>query len=62
MIPELQKKNIDPKNYAKKIIKKPDLIKQYLEGLLSKNETYRYNCFKVIFIISEEKPDILYPY
>jgi len=62
MIPELQKKDIDPKDYAKKIIKKPDLIKQYLEGFLSKNETYRYNCFKVIFIVSEENPDILYPY
>lgn len=62
MIPELQKKDIDPKEYAEKIIKKPDLIKQYLDGLLSKNETYRYNCFKVIFIVSEENPDILYPY
>ena len=62
MIPELQKKDIDPKEYAEKIIKKPDLIKQYLDGLLSKNETYRYNCFKVIFIVSEENTDILYPY
>jgi hypothetical protein len=62
MIPELQKKDIDPKEYAEKIIKKPDLIKQYLEGFLSKNETYRYNCFKVIFIVSEENPDILYSY
>jgi hypothetical protein len=62
MIPELQKKDIDPKEYAEKIIKKPDLIKQYLDGLLSKNETYRYNCFKVIFIVLEESPDILYPY
>ena len=62
MISDLQNKNIDPKKYAEKIIKKPDLIKQYLEGLLSKNETYRYNCFKIIYIISEEKPDILYPY
>lgn len=62
MIPELQKKDIDPKKFAEKIIKKPDLIKQYLDGFLSKNETYRYNCFKVIFIVSEENPDILYPY
>ena len=62
MIPELQKKDIDPKEYAEKIIKKPDLIKQYLDGLLLKNETYRYNCFKVIFIVSEKNPDILYPY
>jgi hypothetical protein len=62
MISDLQKKNINPKTYADKIIKKPDLIKQYLEGLLSKNETYRYNCFKIIYNVSEKKPDILYPY
>jgi len=62
MISDLQKKNINPKAYADKIIKKPDLIKQYLEGLLSKNETYRYNCFKIIYNVSEKKPDILYPY
>jgi len=62
MISDLQNKNIDPKTHAEKIIKKPELIKQYLDGLLSKNETYRYNCFKIIYIISEKNPDVLYPY
>jgi len=62
MISNLQNKNIDPKKYAEKITKKPDLIKQYLEGLLSKNETFRYNCFKVLYVVSEKNPDILYPY
>lgn len=62
MITELQDKNIDPKVYAEKIIKKPDSIKQYLEGLLSKDETFRYNCFKVLYIVSEKNPKLLYPY
>ena len=62
MISDLQNKNINPKTHAEKIIKKPELIKQYLDGLLSKNETYRYNCFKIIYIISEKNPDVLYPY
>jgi hypothetical protein len=62
MITDLQNKNINPETYAEKIIKKPELIHQYLDGLLSKNETYRYNCFKVIYIVSEKNPDILYPY
>jgi len=59
---DLQNKNIDPKVYAEKIINKPELIKQYLDGLLSKDETYRYNCFKVLHIVSEKNPDLLYPY
>jgi len=62
MVPDIQNKNINPKVYAEKIIKKPDSIKQYLEGLLSKDETYRYNCFKVLYIVSEKNPDLLYPY
>ena len=62
MIPELENKDIDPEIFAKKVIESPDIITQYLEGLLSKNETYRYNCFKVLSIVSEKKPDILYPH
>jgi len=60
MISELLKKDINPENYANKIFDNPDLIGQYIDGLLSKNETYRYNCFKVLNIISEKKPEILY--
>jgi len=62
MIPELENKNINPNTYAEKIIKKPDLIGQYLEGLTSKSETYRYNCFKALYVVSEKKPAVLYPH
>ncbi|PNX49438.1 MAG: hypothetical protein BV457_01780 [Thermoplasmata archaeon M9B1D] len=62
MISELENKDINPNMFAKKIIENPDLIYQYLDGLVSKNETYRYNCFKVLYIISENKPDLLYPH
>ena len=62
MISELLKKDINPEIYANKLIENPDKINQYLNGLLSKNETYRYNCFKVINIVSEKKPDIIYPH
>jgi len=63
MISELENnKEIDPNYYAEELFKNTDLISEYLDGLLSKNETYRYNCFKVLYIISEKKPDILYPH
>ena len=62
MIPELNNKDIDPNVCVEKIYKNPGLIDQYLDGLNSKNETYRYNCFKVMNVISEKKPDILYPH
>ncbi len=61
MLNDLLNKDINPKIFAEKLIKKSDLITEYLDGLNSKNETYRYNCFKVLDIISEEKPELLYP-
>lgn len=63
MISELENnKEIDPKIYADRLINNSDLLSEYLNGLLSKNETYRYNCFKVLYIISEKKPEMLYPH
>ena len=62
MISELEDKNINPKVFAEKVIKNPGLIDQYLDGLLSKNETYRYNFCKVLDVVSEQKPDLLYPH
>ena len=60
MISELENKDINPNMFAKKIIENPSLINQYLDGLLSKNETYRFNCFKILYNVSEKKPDLLY--
>ena len=37
------------------------IMAEILKGLESKNETYRYNCAKVLFRISEEQPQVLYP-
>jgi len=35
-------------------------LREILKGLVSKNETFRYNCFKTLFQISKNKPSILY--
>lgn len=37
------------------------ILKEILKGLISKNETFRYNCFKVLFQISKTQPLLLYP-
>ena len=36
-------------------------LKQILDGLVSKDDAYRYNCFKVLLQISEDQPLVLYP-
>ena len=60
MLSGLEKKDININFYVKELYKESVMISQYLDGLISKNETYRYNCFKVLYNISENKPDILY--
>ncbi len=37
-----------------------NFLKEILDGLLSPNETYRYNCYKVLLTLSEEAPLKLY--
>lgn len=38
-----------------------EILKEILKAQVSKNEAYRYNCFKVLLQISENQPQILYP-
>ncbi|MBN2181200.1 MAG: hypothetical protein JW715_04740 [Sedimentisphaerales bacterium] len=58
---ELNKKEIDIKAAAKKAIKDDKLLAELLENLWSKNENIRYNSHKILFFITEENPQKLYP-
>ena len=59
---ELNKKNIDIKAVAKKALKDDKLLAELLGNLHSKNENIRYNSHKVLFFITEQQPQSLYPY
>jgi hypothetical protein len=36
-------------------------LREILGGIVSKDDAYRYNCFKVLLQISETQPHVLYP-
>jgi len=38
-----------------------EVLQEMLKGIVSKQDVYRYNCFKVLLQISEKEPVILYP-
>jgi hypothetical protein len=38
-----------------------EALQEMLKGIVSKQDVYRYNCFKVLLQISEKEPAILYP-
>ncbi len=58
----LNNKNIDIKAVVKKALKNDKLLAELLENLRSKNENIRYNSHKVLFFITEEQPQSLYPH
>ena len=58
---DLNAKNINIKAVAKKALKDDKLMAALLDSLWSKNETIRYNSHKVLFVITEEHPQTLYP-
>ena len=61
MLPEMKNKDADIVSVAEKALKDRELLSEILAGLKSKNETLRYNCSKVLTLISEENGDVLYP-
>ena len=61
MLPEMNDKDADIENIANKAIKDEQLLLELLDGLKSKRETFRYNCSKVLTLISEEWGEVLYP-
>jgi hypothetical protein len=58
---DLNKKEIDIKAVAKKALKDDKLLAELLENLRSKNENIRYNSHKILYLITEEHPQKLYP-
>ncbi|MFC1914835.1 hypothetical protein ACFLWK_01100 [Chloroflexota bacterium] len=61
MLPEMNDRNVDIEDVARKALKDAALLAELLDGLKSKKETLRYNCSKVLTLISEESGEVLYP-
>lgn len=57
----LYQKNFKPESFINTALKDPKLIAELLNNLLLKDDTVRYNSHKVLLIISENEPEILYP-
>ena len=57
---DLNDKKLDIKAVSKIVIKDEKLRSELLDNLWSKNETLRYNSHKILFYITEQKPELLY--
>lgn len=61
MLTELKGKDADIEKMVKKAIGDSNVLSELLDGLEIKEETYRYNCHKTLMLISQRKPEMLYP-
>ena len=60
MLADLDKKNVSVKKVAGKALEDKAVLSELLEGVLSKKERIRFNSFKVLLLLSEERPKVLY--
>ena len=60
MLSGLEREGVDIANTALKAVEDAELLSELLNGLRSKKDTLRSNCFQVLHYISEKNPYILY--
>ncbi|MFX1589602.1 MAG: hypothetical protein ACFFC1_15740 [Promethearchaeota archaeon] len=56
----LNKKDFKPESIINKTLKDPKILAELINNLIAKDETIRYNSHKVLLIISQNKPEVLY--
>jgi len=61
MLTYFTKKSMSVEGVTRRALKDEQIFSDLFEGIQSKEETIRYNSFKVLMRISEEHPEVLYP-
>ena len=60
IVNELGKRGIEAEGLAYKVFRNPDLLSEILAGVSSAEARVRFNSAKILRIISEKQPNILY--
>jgi hypothetical protein len=58
---QIGQKGSDKEQIAERVIGEPALLKTVIEGLSARPASVKYGCSKVLRIISQKKPEFLYP-
>ncbi|MBN2287450.1 MAG: hypothetical protein JXI43_13445 [Tissierellales bacterium] len=62
IIERISKKGSDKKQIAKKVISSPEYLPLLFEGLSHDKGTIKFGCEKILRLISEQSPILIYPY
>ena len=57
----IEKKGVDAESIAKKVVKDERLLDDLLEGVSSEKAVIKYKSLKVLMLVSEQQPKMLYP-
>ena len=61
MKPDLLEKNVEIEEVAKAALRDKNFLSELIQNLRTKKETVRFNSSKVLSLISETNPEVLYP-
>jgi hypothetical protein len=61
LLEQIGQKGSDKERIAERVIGEPTLLKTVIEGLSTRPASVKYGCSKVLRIISQKKPEFLYP-
>jgi hypothetical protein len=61
LLTKIARKKSDKDAITARIVRQPELISVLLEGLKSDKPEIKYGCSKVLRLVSEQKPAVLYP-
>jgi hypothetical protein len=61
LLEQIGQKGSDKERIAERVIGEPGLLKTVIEGLSARPAAIKYGCSKVLRIISQKQPEVLYP-
>jgi hypothetical protein len=61
ILEQIGQKGSDKEEIAERVIGEPGLLKTVFEGLSARPASVKYGCSKVLRLISQKKPEFLYP-
>jgi hypothetical protein len=61
LLEQIGQKGSDKEEIAERVIAEPALLKTVLEGLSARPAAIKYGCSKVLRLISQKQPEVLYP-
>jgi hypothetical protein len=58
---EIIKKGANIEKIVQRVVREPHLLQEAFDGLAADKVKVKYGCLKLLRLLSETKPDILYP-